>query len=301
MTRIAFLGLGKMGAGMAHCLLAGDNELRVWNRSPDKADKLVEEGAVRAATPAEAAANAEVVFSMVADDIASERVWLADDGALSTAEPGFLAIECSTISHTHVGVLNGSVTAKGGAYIDCPVNGPPSAAASGALILLVGAADADLERARPLLQVISSSVLHFGPVGAGTGFKLINNLLGAVHVASIAEAVHLAQQLELDTETLVAAVESGPCASPHVRRMIQPMAERRLADQFGLSIGLREKDSRYCLAMAGALETGLSVGAKAYDWYRAAVQGGLADQDDSALFQVTAKYNGSPPDTGNSA
>ena len=82
---------------------------------------------------------------------------------------------------------------------------------------------------------------------------MINNLLGAVHVASIAEAEHLAHKLKLDPETLIAAVESGPCASPHVKRMIRPMAEGRLADQFGLAIGLREKDSRYCLAMAKAL------------------------------------------------
>lgn len=298
MTSIAFLGLGKMGSGMAHCLLAAGHDVKVWNRSPERADPLVGEGAIFAATPAQASANADVIVSMVADDAASEQVWLADDGALSAASPGALAIECSTISHEHVTQLSEAATARGCAYIDCPVNGPPSAAATGDLVLLVGAADADLERAKPILQTISASILHFGPVGTGTAFKLINNLLGAVHVASIAEAVHLAHKLELDTETLIAAVESGPCASPHVRRMIRPMAERRLADQFGLSIGLREKDSRYCLAMADSLETGFSVGETAYRWYDAALTGGVADQDDSALLQITAAHNGRAPGGG---
>ena len=115
-------------------------------------------------------------------------------------------------------------------------------------------------------------------------------------MASIAEATHLARKLGLDTDTLVAAVESGPCASPHVKRMIRPMAEGRLADQFGLAIGLREKDSRYCLGMAHDNDTGMAIGETAYEWYRLASET-LADQDDSAMLQMTSKFNGSLPDT----
>ncbi len=293
MAKIAFLGLGKMGSGMAGCLLGAGHELRVWNRSAERAEPLAAKGARIAASPAEAAAGADAVFSMVADDEASERLWLAEDGALSTASDA-LAIECSTISHEHVGRLAEAAAARGCAYLDCPVNGPPSAAASGDLILLVGAAQEDLERARPLLEAVSASILHFGPVGTGTAFKLINNLLGAVHIASIAEAAHLARKLKLDTETLIAAVETGPCASPHVKRMIRPMAEGRLADQFGLAIGLREKDSRYCLGMAEAFQTGLSVGEAAYAWYRLAAET-LADHDDSAMLQVATEHNGKLP------
>lgn len=294
MARIAFLGLGKMGSGMAGCLLAAGNEVSVWNRSADKADPLVAKGARVAASPAQAAKDADAIFSMVADDAASDEVWLADDGALSTASAGALAIECSTISHTHVGRLAEAVAARGCAYIDCPVNGPPSAAATGDLVLLVGASKDDLEKARPLLEVVSASILHFGEVGTGTAFKLINNLLGAVHVASIAEAAHLARKLNLDTETLIAAVESGPSAGPHVKRMIRPMAEGRLADTFGLAIGLREKDSRYCLGMAKAMDTGMAIGETAYQWYQLAIES-VADQDDSAMLRVTTARNGRLP------
>lgn len=108
--------------------------------------------------------------------------------------------------------------------------------------------------------------------------------------ASIAEAVHLALKLNLDPDTLVAAVESGPCASPHVKRTIRPMAEGRLADRFGLAIGLREKDSRYCPNMAKDTGTRLSVGIAAYQWYHLASET-LGDQDDSALLQIVSRQN----------
>ncbi len=293
MTKVAFLGLGKMGSGMAGCLIKGGHDVSVWNRSAGKAETLTAMGASVCASPADAAEGAEAIFSMVADDNASERVWLADDGALSTAPAGALAIECSTVSHRHVNQLSAAVMDCGCSYLDCPVNGPPEAAARGELILLVGANEQVLDSARPLLNLISSSILRFGEIGTGTAFKLINNLLGAVHVASIAEAVHLAGKLNLDPETLIEAVETGPCASPHVKRMIRPMAEQRLADQFGLAIGLREKDSRYCLGMADAMETGMAVGEVAYQWYKLALKD-HGDQDDSAMLEAVAACNGKP-------
>lgn len=293
MATIAFLGTGQMGSGMAANLLAAGHEVRVWNRSPEKAAALVAQGAALSATPAAAADGAEAIFSSVADDAASERVWLAADGALSASASGALAIECSTISHGFVRRLADAAAARGCRFLDCPVNGMPAVAEAGELVLLVGAATDDLERARPLLTAISAQVLHFGAVGTGTAFKLINNLLGAVHVAAIAEAVHLAHRLELDPETLVAAVESGPCASPHTKRMIRPMAEGRLADTFGLAIGLREKDSRYCLAMASALGAGMAIGETAHAWYRLACES-VGDQDDSAMLQVATAHNGRP-------
>jgi 3-hydroxyisobutyrate dehydrogenase len=171
------------------------------------------------------------------------------------------------------------------------VNGAPSAAASGKLILLVGAAPDAIQKARPLLTSISSSILHFGDVGTGTAFKLINNLLGAVHIASLAEAVALATRLGLDRRTLIAAVDGGPCASPHVKRLIAPMAEARLSDTPALSIGLREKDARYCLALARDTGFTMPVGQVAHAWY-AAAKPELGDLDDSALIRKVLAKSG---------
>ena len=291
MAKIGVLGLGKMGAGIAAHLINTGHQVAVWNRSPSKIAPLVEHGAQAAKSPKDAAAGTDVVISMVADDAASKRVWLADDGAMKAARPGTLIIECSTISHGNVMHLHAAANERGLRYIDSPVNGPPQAAAKGELILLVGADQQNLDAAQPVLQTIGSSILHFGEVGTGTAFKLINNLLGAVHIASLAEAVSLARNLGLDRKTLVAAIESGPCAGPHVKRLARPMIEDRLSENLALSIGLREKDSRYCLALAGDRGERLSVGELAHSWYRLASET-LAAEDDSALIQTVAAKHG---------
>ncbi|MXU66031.1 NAD-binding protein [Rhodobacteraceae bacterium KN286] len=294
MARVGFLGLGKMGSGMAARLVAAGHEVTVWNRDAAKCAVLAEAGAQVADTPAGAARGAEFVLSMVADDAASTRVWTDADGALPVMEAGAVACECSTISHGQVARLAAAASARGIGYIDCPVNGPPTGAAAGTLVLLVGADPVLLDRARPVLEPLAASILHFGAVGSGTGFKLLNNLLGAVHVAAIAEVAHLAGKLELDPETLIAAVESGPCASPHTVRMIRAMAHGKLSDQTGLAIGLREKDARYCLAMARENGTGMSVGETAYSWYADAL-GSVAAEDDSAMLRVVTARNGHAP------
>ncbi len=291
MTKIAFMGLGRMGSGMARRLVTAGHEVAVWNRSVEKTAPLVAQGARQADTPAEAAQGAEAIFSMVADDQASWRVWRSDDGALAKAHTGALAIECSTISHGHVRRLSQDAREHGLAYIDCPVNGPPAAAAEGQLILLVGAADEDLARARPLLEILASSILHFGAVGTGTAFKLINNLLGAIHAASLAEAMALANRLGLDRDTLIAAVQSGPCASPHVKRLVAPMVEDRSPDSPGLSVGLREKDARYCIGMAKDTAQDMAIGEVAHRWYAAAAESHWQEED-SALVKTVSTHGG---------
>ena len=209
------------------------------------------------------------------------------DLALSVLAEGALAVECSTVSLTQARRLAKAARARGTGFVDCPVNGPPSAAREGGLVLLCGAEAQDLERARPILETLSQSILHFGDAGAGTAYKLINNLLGAVHVSSMAEAAVLASRLGLDVDTTVQAIETGPIASPHVVRMARPMLEARAADSFGLAIGLREKDARYCLAMAEEAGVEMPVGARAHAWYASAARTD-GDQDDSLLLPTVS-------------
>lgn len=285
--RIGFLGLGKMGSGMAARLVESGHDVAVWNRTAGKAGEILALGGREAATPAEAAEGAGAVFSMVADDSASARAWLDEDGAAAALPEGALLIECSTISHAHSARLAEEARRRGLVYLDCPVNGPPSAARSGGLVLLVGAEKADLETARPLLEAISASILHFGDVGTGTAYKLINNLLGAVHISAMAEAAVLAGKYGIDTDAMVEAIRTGPIASPHTLRMARPMLEGRPADTFALAIGLREKDARYCLGMAGAAGLAMPVGESAHAWYAKSARV-HADQDDSLLLETVA-------------
>src|SRR5450756_1021 len=174
MTKVAFIGLGRMGHGMAGRYLDAGFEVAVWNRSKAKAEDLIARGARWASSPADAADGADAVVTMVADDAASRAVWLGSDGAASAMKAGTLAIECSTVSYDHALDLAGELRGRDLAYIDSPVTGLPDAAAGGKLTLLVGAEPSDLERARPYLVPLSATIRHFGAVGSGTVYKPVS-------------------------------------------------------------------------------------------------------------------------------
>src|SRR5437762_2167488 len=131
MTKVGFIGLGRMGHGMAGRYLDAGFAVAVWNRSKAKADDLIARGARWAQSPADAADGADAIVTMVADDEASRVVWLGKYGAASTAKAGALAIECSTVSYRHALDLARELRGRGLVYIDCPVTGLPDAAASG--------------------------------------------------------------------------------------------------------------------------------------------------------------------------
>src|SRR6202035_4314704 len=222
MTKVAFIGLGRMGHGMAGRYLDAGFDLAVFNRSKAKAADLIARGARWASSPAEAANGADAIVTMVADDEASRAVWLGADGAASTAKAGTLAIECSTVSYQHALDLAHELRRRGLTYIDSPVTRLPDAAAAGKLTLLVGAEAADLERARPYLAPLSTTVRHFGAAGSGTVYKL----RGAIQIAGIAEGLAIAEQAGLDMKLVLEAVEPGVAGSPQVIRHSRRMAGR---------------------------------------------------------------------------
>src|SRR6201987_1862899 len=230
MPRVAFIGLGRMGHGMAGRYLDAGFTVAVWNRSKAKADDLIARGARWAASPADAATGADAVVTMVADDEVSRRVWLSKDGAASTMKRGTLAIECSTGSYRHTLEMSRELNSRGLTYIDCPVTGLPNTAASGQLTLLVGADPAGLETARLFLTPISSTIRHFGPIGTGTVYKLINNLLGAIQIAGLAEGIAIAEQAGLDMKLVQEAVATGAAASPQVIRHSRRLVALDFAD-----------------------------------------------------------------------
>src|SRR3984885_13497425 len=208
MARVAFLGLGRMGHGMAGRYLDAGFKVAVWNRSKAKADDLIARGAQWSTSPEDAAIDADAVVTMVADDEASREVWLTRDGAAATMKAGTLAIECSTVSYRHALDLARELRSRGLIYIDSPVTGLPDAAASGKLTLLVGAEPADLERARPYLVPLATTIRHFGKVGTGTVYKLINNLMGAIQIAGLPDGLPIAEEVGLDMNLVLEAIQS---------------------------------------------------------------------------------------------
>jgi 3-hydroxyisobutyrate dehydrogenase len=252
MKKVAFIGLGRMGHGMAGRYLDNGFGVAVWNRSKGKAEDLIARGAQWATSPEDAAIDADAVVTMVADDAASQAVWLTKEGAAATMKAGTLAIECSTVSYNHALEMAHTLRERGLIYIDSPVTGLPDAAAAGKLTLLVGADPADLERARPYLAPLASTIRHFGAVGSGTVYKLINNLMGAIQIAGIAEGLAIAEQAGLDMKLVLEAIETGVAASPQVIRHAKRMVARNFAGA-SFTSALRHKDAAYAVALAESL------------------------------------------------
>ena len=269
MANIAFAGLGKMGLPMAARLLHAGHSLRAYNRTPQKAVPLVREGAILAATPKEACVGASAVISMTADDSSSRAVWLGAEGALSSdLPPGSFAIECSTLSHDWSLELAELASRKGLRYIDAPVTGLPEDAARGALTLLVGAAQDDLQDALPLLAAFAHRIIRFGRPGTGTAYKLIVNLMGAVQIASAAEGLALAERAGLDPTAFADAIATSQAASPQVvrntRRMVNDDHDRNVV----FTPQLRLKDVDYALRLARELKIGAPFGEVAREGLR---------------------------------
>lgn len=287
MPRIGFIGLGKMGHGMAGRYLDAGFTVAVWNRSRSKADDLIARGAQWSTSPEDAAIDADAVVTMVADDEASRRVWLGTDGAAANMKAGTLAIECSTVSHRHALEMARELNARGLIYIDCPVTGLPEAAAAGKLTLLVGADPADLDKARPYLAPIGTTIRHFGAVGSGTVFKLINNLMGAVQIASLAEGIAIAEQAGLDMTLVAEALSTGAVASPQVIRHSRRMVERDFSGAT-FTAALRHKDAAYAVALAESLLPDVPVSRAALSAYGKA-RAHAPDGDEGQMIEIVSQ------------
>ena len=288
MARVAFIGLGRMGHGMAGRYLDAGFTVAVWNRSKAKADDLIARGAHWATSPEDAAIDADAVVTMVADDAASSEVWLTRDGAAAAMKAGTIAIECSTVSYQHTLDMARELRGRGLIYIDSPVTGLPDSAAAGTLTLLVGAEPADLEKARPYLDPIGTTIRHFGAVGSGTVYKLINNLMGAIQIAGLAEGLAIAEQAGLDMELVLEAVQTGVAASPQVIRHSRRMAERNFAGST-FTARLRHKDAAYAVALAESLLSAPPVmgraAVEAYDRAKAYAP----DEDEGKLIEIVSR------------
>lgn len=288
MGHVAFIGLGRMGHGMAGRYLDAGLRLAVWNRSKQKAEDLIARGAQWATSPEDAAIDADAVVTMVADDEASRSVWLGKNGAAATMKAGTLAIECSTISYAHALDLSRELDNRGLVYIDSPVTGLPDAAASGKLTLLVGAHPADLEKARPFLEPLSSTIRHFGAVGTGTVYKLINNLMGAIQIAGIAEGLAIAEQAGLDMKLVLEAIEGGVAASPQVIRHSRRMAARNFAGAT-FTAALRHKDAAYAVALAESLLSSEPVIGRAAVEAYARAKAAAPDDDEAKMIEIVSR------------
>src|ERR1700733_5324780 len=289
MARIAFVGLGNMGLGMATRLIKTGHQLSVYNRTASRAEALARQGAQLCDSPEHACHGVDAVISMVADDSASRAVWLGTDGILAAknfATNGF-TIECSTLSHEWVAELSSLCKARGLRYLDAPVTGLPDAAAVGALTLLVGADEGDLACARDILDSLAQRIIRFGPVGAGTAYKLIINMMGAVQIASAAEALAVAERAGLDIAAVSDAISTSQAASPQVVRHTLRMVAEDHDHNVVFSSALRLKDVEYGVRFARASGIGSPFGALAERIYRQLCETGYAEVNESKVIDIS--------------
>src|SRR6476660_201234 len=184
-TAVGFLGLGIMGARMAACLRAAGHELRVYNRTTERADAWASEhGGRAAASPREAGEGVSAVVTMVVDGAQVEALLLGDDGAAAGAEPGTLFVDMSTIGPADARRIGAALVERGHRFVDAPVTGSAPKAQDGTLTIMAGGDDEDMGRAMPLLEAMGEIIVHVGDVGTGQQVKVLSNAVSAVNCAT---------------------------------------------------------------------------------------------------------------------
>ncbi len=281
--RVALLGLGTMGAGMAANLMKAGFSLTVYNRTVSKAQVLVRGGARLAATPADAARGASLVIGMLADDTASRAVWTGENGALDGVEKGAILIESSTVSPAWIVQLAALAAERGAEFLDAPVTGSRMQAGAGQLSFLVGGSDHALKAATPVLKAMSKEIVYLGPVGSGAKLKLINNFLCGVQVASLAEGLAWIERSGLDREKALSILKAGAPGSP----LLAAISERMVNHSYTVNFMLRlmTKDLKYAQAEAANCDVDLKTAEVARSIFEAAVAKGFGGEDMAAVIE----------------
>jgi 3-hydroxyisobutyrate dehydrogenase len=283
--RVAFCGLGIMGAPMAANLARAGFELSVYTRTREKAERFAEEHGARAATtPSEAAEGASAVITMVPDAPEVEEVLLGEQGAAHGLEENALAIDMSTIAPTAARAIGERLADDKIAFLEAPVSGSRPKAEDGTLTIMVGGRGEDFERAAPLFEAMGERVVHVGPQGHGQLAKLLTNTMGAVHAVALAESVLAAEKAGLDPGAFLEVAAGSAGNSTVLALKGRPMFERDLRPLFKLEHML--KDVRHCLDEARALGVELRLGSLVEPLYAKAAESGHAEDDFAAVIRA---------------
>ena len=288
--RIGFIGLGTMGIRMAERLLKAGHELVVHNRTRGKEEQLAALGARRAATPAECAAQRELVITMVSDTPDVQAVVLGDDGAVIGMEPGSILVDMSTISPATTRRLAAALAEHDVDMLDAPVSGGSEGAATGGLSIMVGGDAKVLARARPALDVLGKTVTHVGAIGAGQVAKAVNQVVLAGTYASVAEGMALAQAADVDAQAVLRALGSGAAASWVLENRAANMLEGNYP--LGFRTRLHRKDLGIALAAARDLGVTIPIAAFVEQLETGLVKQGYGDEDMSNIARVVRRQSG---------
>ena len=290
MTTVAFVGRGIMGAPMARNLLAAGHEVIGVNRSRPAVDRLVQAGGRAGDSLAEAVAAAEVVITMLPDSPDVESVALGDGGIYAAAKPGTLHVDCSTIRPDVAVRLAAEGSARGLAVVDAPVSGGEAGAVEGTLSIMVGGAEADVERARPLLAAMGRTIVRVGPAGAGQTVKAANQLLVAGTIELVAEAIVFLEAHGVDTAAAVEVLSGGLAGSA----ILTGKAPKMIARDFtpGFRIELHHKDMGIVTSAARQAGVAIPLGSHVAGLIAALHAQGHGRLDHGALLRLVDELSG---------
>ena len=287
--RVGYIGLGIMGMGMARNLLKAGFTLSVWNRTASKADALAAEGATARATPAEVAANSDIIVICVSDTPDVEAVLLGENGVIHGVQAGSLVVDCSTISPQATQVMAEKLAAKGVAMLDAPVSGGSEGAAKGTLSIMVGGAEADFERAMPVFKAMGKTITHVGGTGAGQTVKLVNQVLVVGNCLAMCEALLLAQAGGVDLKKTYDAISQGAAGSWMFTNRAPQIINRDWRP--GFMVSLQQKDLRLVLDAADQLGVPLPGTSLIFNLYRT-IETQLGHEGNHALVKALEHLSG---------
>lgn len=287
--RVGFIGLGAMGTAMAWNIHRAGFPLRVFNRTAERTQAFGDAGIPAYSAPALLGGDSDLVVIMVSDDAALEAVLSGDSGLLAGLGRGQMLINMATVSPEATQEAAQQVHAMGARFVDAPVSGTVKPAEEGTLVVLAGALESDLDRARPVLEAMAKTVLHCGDVGQGTRMKLVINLMLGNLMQALAEGLSLGRALELNPERVLEAIGSGPLAAP----LFQGKGANILAGDFTsqFPVDLLSKDLGLVSQAARQVRLPLPQTAATGEMVNAARGLGLGEEDMAALIKVLERLS----------
>jgi len=286
-TKVGLIGLGLMGKPMGMNLLKAGFPLTVWNRTASRADELVAAGAELAPSPRELAANSEIVLSIVSDPAALEEVLWGQNGAMQGFQRGSIYVDSSTVSPTLARKVATACEERGVRFLDAPVTGGDWGAKKGELVFMVGGDATTLSEIEPVLRVLGKKWFHLGPNGAGQTIKLAMNLILALEVDALAEALALVTAAGLQGAKLVEVMQSSMARSGVLDIKSQNLLKGDYTPSFPLR--LMHKDMRLALELAQQTHVELPATEAAFKTYSTVKEAAKEDLDYSAVMKFWKK------------
>lgn len=283
MTNIAYLGLGIMGRGMAGNLLKAGYPLTIWNRTPERGQDLVLQGATQALTPTAAVADADVVMYCLSDDAAVEDLVFGSGDLLSSVKSGQIVIDLTTVHPDTSRKEAAAYAAKGVRFLEAPVFGSKNEAAAGGLWIVVGGEKALFDEVEPILAMLSETTHYMGGVSMGSAMKLVGNLVVAAQLEALGEAMVLATKAGLDPEDVLGVLHVTDFKSPIFDGVGQMLINRDFTTHFSLKLML--KDANLIARFAQDLNVPVPASAATREVIKAAVNKGWGPENASAFIK----------------